>query len=168
MKPAPAILRFRPRAGYLLVECLVYLGVFVVVLGLATGAFFICWDHTKALHYATDDIAAALQAGERWRADVRTATGTISVTTSAAGEEIGIPHGKDRILYHFSAGEIRRQKNASGFAELILPHVKNSEVIKDARSAVTAWRWEVKLAPRRKESRLPMLFTFEAVAKNAP
>jgi hypothetical protein len=30
---------------------------------------------------------------------------------------------------------------------------------------VTAWRWEVELTPRRKETHLPLLFTFEAAVK---
>ena len=32
----------------------------------------------------------------------------------------------------------------------------------DARGEVRAWRWELELAPRRKETHLPLLFTFEA------
>jgi hypothetical protein len=33
----------------------------------------------------------------------------------------------------------------------------------DARGDVTAWRWELELMQRRKETQLPLLFTFEAV-----
>ena len=74
MKPRASIYPARTQAGYLLIECLVYMSVLVVVLGLGLGAFYVCWDYSKALHYATDDITAALHAGERWRADIRSAT----------------------------------------------------------------------------------------------
>jgi len=75
MKPRLSIPRVGASAGYLLIECLVYISVFAVLLGIGYGAFYVCWDYSKALHYATDDINAALHAGERWRADIRNATG---------------------------------------------------------------------------------------------
>ena len=77
MKLPTPILSIRAQAGVLLVECVVYIGLFAIVLGLALASFFLCWDNSKALLYATDDIGAALRTGERWRADVRTATGTM-------------------------------------------------------------------------------------------
>jgi len=168
MKLRAAISGIRIRAGYLLIECLVYMSVIVVVLGLGTGAFYVSWDHSKALHYATDDITAALHAGERWRADLRSATGNITVETGPAGERLSIPRGRDRITYIFHAGEVRRQAASSGFSELLLPRVAASQMVKEARGQVAAWRWEVKLTSRRKETRLPFEFTFEAAAKPMP
>ena len=109
MKPCSSISRARAQAGYLLIECLVYLSVIVVILGLGTGAFYVCWDHSKALHFATDDINAALHAGERWRADIRNATGKITVETTADGEQVRIPREAGGIIYTFSGGEVRRQ-----------------------------------------------------------
>jgi hypothetical protein len=41
-------------------------------------------------------------------------------------------------------------------------------MVMDARGPVSAWRWELELKSRRKEARLPFLFTFEAAAKPAP
>jgi hypothetical protein len=40
-----------------------------------------CWDYSKALHYATDDINATLHAGERWRTDIRNATAVLIFIT---------------------------------------------------------------------------------------
>src|ERR1019366_9413701 len=118
MKPRLPITRVGARAGYLLIECLVYLSVIVVILGLALGAFYVCWDYSKALHYATDDITAALHAGERWRADIRSATGKIVVETTPDGERLRIPQGTNEPIYNFSAGEVRRQIASSGFSEM--------------------------------------------------
>jgi hypothetical protein len=168
MKPHSSIFHARARAGYLLIECLVYLSVLVVILGLGLGAFYVCWDYSKALHYATDDINAALHAGERWRADIRSATGKITGETTPEGERLRIPHGANEIIYNFNAGEVRRQIASSGFSELLLPKVSVSQMVTETRGPVAAWRWELELTPHRKETHLPLLFTFEAAAKPTP
>jgi hypothetical protein len=168
MKPHSSISRDQAQTGYLLIECLVYLSVIVVILGLGLGAFYVCWDYSKALHYATDDINAALHAGERWRADIRNATGKITVETTPEGERLRIPQGTDDLIYSFNAGEVHRQLASSDFSELLLPKVKVSQMVTETRGPVAAWRWEVELTPHRKETRLPLLFTFEAAAKPTP
>jgi hypothetical protein len=149
-------------AGIMLLECVVYIAVFAILLGGATTVFYFCWDHTQAVIYATDDIASALRAGERWRADVRGATGIISTEETATGEVVKIPEGEKEIIYRFDSGEVRRQMSSSKFSELLLPKVKASQMKPDARGEVRSWRWELKLAQRRKEANLPLLFTFEA------
>jgi hypothetical protein len=161
MKLRPHLPR-RRRAGILLLECLVYIAVFGILLGIGTVAFYLCWDQSKALIYATDDISSALRAGERWRADVRAASGKISVETTAAGEVVRIPETEKEIIYRFAAGGMRRQTASSDFSELLLPKVKTSQMKMDARGEVAAWRWELELTGRRKETRLPLRFTFEA------
>jgi hypothetical protein len=168
MKPRLSIPRVGASAGYLLIECLVYLSVIVVVLGLGFGAFYVCWDYSKALHYATDDINAALHAGERWREDIRNATGKVTVETRPEGEVLRIPCGTNEVFYRFNAGEIRRQVASSDFSELLLPTVKASQMVTEARGPAAAWRWELELNSRRKETHLPLLFTFEAAARPAP
>jgi hypothetical protein len=168
MKPRLSIPRVGASAGYLLIECLVYISVFAVLLGIGYGAFYVCWDYSKALHYATDDINAALHAGERWRADIRNATGKITGEATPEDGRLRIPHGTNEIIYNFNAGEVRRQIASSGFSELLLPKVKVSQMVTETRGPVAAWRWEVELTPRRKETHLPLLFTFEAAAKPTP
>ncbi|MFZ1072819.1 MAG: hypothetical protein WAO21_05220 [Verrucomicrobiia bacterium] len=168
MKLPPSISHARAQAGVLLLECIVYIAIFAVILGMALAAFYLCWDDSKALLYATDDISAALRAGERWRVDVRSATGKITVETTSQGEFLRIPHGASVVLYSFSAGEVRRQLASSDFSESLLPTVEASQMMMDTRGPVSAWRWELELKPRRKETHLPLLFTFEAAAKATP
>jgi len=158
----------RTRTGVLLMECLVYIGLLVIILNLALVSFYLCWDNSKALTYATDDIAAALRAGERWRADVRSATGKITVEKTSQGENLRIPRGNSEILYNFSAGEIHRRVASSNFSEPLLTTVQASQMVSDPRGAVNAWRWELELKSRRKETHLPLSFTFEAAAKISP
>jgi hypothetical protein len=163
MKPTQTISRARRQTGILLIECLVYIAVFAILLGIGTAAFYFCWDHSKALIYATDDIETALRAGERWRADVRGATGTISVEKTASGELVRIPEAGKEIVYRFDPGGVRREIPALNHSQLLLPKVKTSVMLADTRSTVSAWRWELELQQRRREMQLPLVFTFEAV-----
>lgn len=169
MKPhlQPQTARART-SGISLIECLVYVAVFGILLGVGTAAFCFCWDHTRAVFYATNNIESALRAGEGWRADVRAATGTISVETTAADQVVTIPQGGKEILYRFAAGELWRQTAPGTVSQLLLPRVASSQMLSDPRGHVAAWRWELKLVERRRETHLPLLFTFEAVNPNPP
>ncbi len=163
MKPAQTISRQRRQAGILLTECLVYIAVFAILLGIGTAAFYFCWDHTRSVIYATEDIAAALRAGEQWRADVRAATGKISTETTAGGELVRIPAADKEIVYRFESGELHRDIATTSQSRLLLSKVKTSQMTGEARGPVHAWRWELQLTERRKETQLPLLFTFAAV-----
>jgi hypothetical protein len=162
MKLARNISRGMRQAGILLTECLVYIAVFAILLGIGTAAFYFCWDHTRAVIYDTEDIAAALRAGEHWRADVRAATGKISVEATTAGEVVRIPETGKEIVYRFDADEMRRETSVANNSQLLLPKVKVSEMKPETRGTVSAWRWELELTPRRKDAQLPLRFTFEA------
>ena len=155
-------------AGITLIECLVYLAVFGILLGLGTAALFLCWDQTKAVAYATNDIESALRAGEHWRADVRAATGTISVETTASGQVVTIPEGAKEIIYRLAADELWRQTAPQNVAQLLPLKVKSSQMQSDLRGQATAWRWELQLSERRHETHLPLVFTFEAATHTTP
>ena len=162
MKLTRTISRGRRRAGMLLTECLVYIAVFSILLGIGTAAFYFCWDHTRAVIFDANDSEAALRAGEHWRADVRDATGKVSVESTAAGEVVRMPEAGKEIIYRFESGELRREIPALNNSQLLLPKVKSSEMKPEARGSVTAWRWELELTPRRRETQMPLRFTFEA------
>lgn len=168
MKLSSPISFARVRTGYLLLECLVYIAVFAIITGFGLATFYLCWDNSKALRYTTDDIVAALRAGERWRADIRGATGTITVEHTAAGELLRIPSGTNEIRYRFTAGEIRRQSGSSVFAESRLTAVGTSQMVMDRRGPVNAWRWELELEPHRGITQVPLQFSFEAATKTTP
>ena len=162
MKLRPNISAARRRSGVSLIECLVYIAVFGILLGIGTAAFYFCWDHTRAVIFTTDEVASALRAGERWRTDVRAATGKISVETTAVGETVRIPAGGKEILYRFESGELRRDIPSQNSSQLLLEKVKASEMSSASSPNVTAWRWEMEVIPLRKEARFPLLFTFAA------
>lgn len=146
----------------MLIECLVYIAVFGLLLGLGTAAFYFCWDHTRAVVFTSGEIESALRAGETWRADVRAATGKISIETTATEEIVRIPEGEKEVIYRFTGGELRREIPSQNHSRLLLTKVKSSGMKTESRAGVTTWRWEVELVPRRKEAHLPLLFTFAA------
>jgi Tfp pilus assembly protein FimT len=152
----------RRRAGIMLVECVTYLAVFAILTGVATAAFYLCWDHTKALMYATDDISTALRAGEHWRADVRGATGQMTLESLAGSERLHIPTAAGELVYRFENGKVFRD-GAAGHSQPVVPLAQKSSMSREVRHGVTAWRWELELKLRRTETQLPLWFTFEAV-----
>ena len=163
MKLRHNILNHNKRAGFSLIECICYIAVFLILSSVAIGAFYLCWDHSKALIAATDDVGAALSAGERWRADIRAATGTIRIETTGTNEVVTIPEGEKDVIYTFDSKQVQRQIGSGTYAVPLLPQVMSSEMKPETRGSVTAWRWELQVAQRRKETHLPLLFTFEAV-----
>jgi hypothetical protein len=162
MKPRPNISAARRPSGTTLIECIVYIAVFTILLAIGTAAFYSCWNHTQGTIFTTNDIEAALRAGECWRTDVRSATGNISIETTSEGETARIPAGGKEILYRFTAGELRREVPAQNNSRLLLAKVKSSAMTTEVRDGVTAWRWELEATPQQKNAHFPLFFTFEA------
>ena len=157
------------RAGqraYLLIEVLVYIAVIGVVLGAGYAAMYHCIDSSIALRRVADDITSALHAGERWRADVRSATSPPRVENTEAGQLFYLQSAQGAVEYSFSTNGISRRLGEGAWVRL-LPNVKSSTMTADPRKQVTAWRWELELRPRVtgsiKPGRVRPLFTFMAV-----
>jgi len=154
----------RGSGGIMLIECLVYIAVFMVLLGIGFGSFYLLWDNSTALRYTTDDIGNALRAGEAWRADVRGATGNIKIENSTDGVQLKIPHGKVEIDYRFSENSIWKKYAGSDSWFPVLSRVKTSQMEMENRNQISAWHWDLELIPHRARARVPLLFSFEAVA----
>ncbi|HVU26372.1 MAG TPA: hypothetical protein VHG71_01385 [Verrucomicrobiae bacterium] len=172
MKLRPNISRTRA-AGISLLECLVYIGVLLILLNGAGAAFYFCWDHTRAVIFAGDEIQSALRAGETWRADIRAATGKISVETQGkdgiTNEIVRIPESGNEIIYRLESGKLSREIPAQKNSHPLLTRVKASQIRPDPRGEIAAWRWELEVTSRlNKDTQMPLRFTFEAVAKNSP
>jgi hypothetical protein len=154
--------------GYLLTEALVYIAVVVVLLGVGYTAMYRCIDSSIALRHNADDITTALHVGERWRADMRSATGGVRLEDTAPGQLIHIEGATREVAYLFSTNGISRRLGQGPWVRL-LPNVKSSIMQSDPREYVTAWRWELELQPRAtrsvKPGRVRPLFTFIAVPK---
>jgi Tfp pilus assembly protein FimT len=162
MKLHPVISKSRTAAGVLLIECITYIAVFAILTSIGFAAFYLCWDNAKAVVRETDDVTAALWAGERWRADVRGATGPISLEAAAAGQVVRIPGPGRAIIYRFADGQLHREIPAAQASQNLLTNVRLSRMSTESRDGVTAWRWELQLAERNSAMSIPLLFTFEA------
>jgi len=148
--------------GFMLVDCLVYITLVTVVLGIGGIAFYRCWDSNKALRRDADDIVRALNAGELWRADIRSATGPIRSVQQADMEKLQIPNSGGEVDYVLHQNELRRQTSI-GQNSLLLSGVIHSQMAPDPRKHVSAWRWDLELSRTRRATVLKPLFTFEAV-----
>ena len=138
--------------GFTLIECLVYMSVLAVVLGIASAAFYRCWDDNKAMTRNGNDIVRTLKAGEIWRDDMRAATGPIQIATTNSEQTVRIPRGNKELIYSFANGEVRKQMDTNSAWQIVLSKVKSSQMQIDKREQVTAWRWEVELESTRKKS----------------
>ena len=154
------------RQGIMLIDCLVYLAIWSVVVGLAFSTYFRCMSYSKNLARNADDIARGLKAGERWREDVRAATGPFKLVTGEAGVEqaLHIPQKTGEVIYRFMDGAVLRQSRSNAPWIPALSGVKSSRMEKDERRRVVSWRWEVELKNKQKVARVRPLFTFQTVA----
>jgi Tfp pilus assembly protein FimT len=160
MKSLPKQKNGRKRAGIMLLECLVYIAVFAILLGIGTAAFFYCWDHTQANMATASEVESALRAGETWRADVRAATGKITVSEGTEGEVVEIPGPAGKVVYRWVEGELLRENGPSNHPRLLLQRVVRSAMQTETRAGVPAWRWELELKPPRRMPNFPVRFTF--------
>jgi hypothetical protein len=145
-------------SGYLLLEVLVFMALMMVVLGLAYSAYWRCADNAKRLQENADDILAAVQAGERWRDDIR-----LAQDATANQEGVNIIQPGDTIEYRFEQQAVWRHSTQTGRTIRLLSKVKASAMRSEVRRQVRAWRWEVELQSRKAPPYLRPLFTFEAV-----
>lgn len=150
----------RPRAAFSLIECLAYLGVFFVVLGVAFGAYYRMDEQARGFSRNSADIVRAMQAGERWRADVRAAT---NVMQFEENQELLLTTAQGEVSYFFRERMVWRQGIGKQKSEPVLSDVKSSVMNPDTRAAVRAWRWEVELQTKRTNATMRPLFTFLAV-----
>lgn len=152
--------------GYMIIECLVYCVVLLILLAVAYSAFYRCTANSVALRRNTDDIASALQAGERWRADVRAATSEIRSESLGDETVLHLPTARGEIVYTFTTNAVLRGFGGNP-GTCLLPSVAASVMQPETRDGVTAWRWELALKPRSKKPvRVQPLFTFLAVPGN--
>lgn len=156
--------------GYLLTEVLVYIGLLLVVLAVGYQAMYRCVDASVVLRRNADDISRALNAGERWRADVRSATASAALETSAEGPILHLMGRNHRVDYRFNEEALFRRLNAGPWVR-VLDKVRASSFQAEARPGVAGWRWELELQPRAKASvkasRIRPLFTFLAATPAA-
>jgi len=155
--------RHARRGGYLIVEVLLYAGLMMATIGIGYIAFDRCVQSSAGLRGSADDIANAVHAGERWRADVRQATSAARVDATAEEQTVLLPTARGEIAYRFAGNRVLRRVNGSAWVP-VLERVAASTMRADQRPNVAAWIWELELQSRSKSpARIRPLFTFIAV-----
>jgi len=150
---------FESASGMSLVECLVYIAVFFVVLGVALAAYYRMDEQSRGFTRNSSEIVQAMHAGERWRADVREAT---DVFQFEANQELRLATPRGDVSYFFRDAAVWRQGTNDNYSTPILSNVKSSLMKADARQYVKAWCWEVELQTKRAKASMHPLFTFLA------
>ena len=156
--------RLRGCRGILLIDCLVYIALLALILGLSFGAFYRSLDHSTRLERNVADVVRAMKAGERWRQDVRSAAQPIQVERRAGEVALRIPHAEGEVRYLFREGALYREAPAGGARFEVLAQVRATDFYEDTAEGVTSWRWELELRGREGSARVHPLFTFQAVA----
>ena len=154
--------------GFTLIEMLVYMSLLLVLMAVGYAAMYRSMDASTGLRRNASDISHALDAGERWRDDVRAATQPLRIEQTADATLLHIPRGGTEVVYRFAENSVSRRVGAAEWATA-LEHVNAATFTADRRAHVTAWKWELELQSYRKSlTRLKPLFTFIAVPTNAP
>lgn len=161
--PDSAESRLRSQRGISLIEMLVYVGILGVIISIGGVTLARAWDQSRAIQRNSDEIVRAVRAGERWRADIRRASGPVRVITDAEGEQVRIPTAAGETVYRFATNAVLFQPRSGAPEVTLLAKVKSSRMTPERRAKVNAWRWELELQPSQKQTRLRPLFTFEAV-----
>lgn len=154
------------QAGIMLVECLIYIAALAILLNLATHAFYKCLENSRDLQRNADDIVRAMQAGERWRQDIRKATAAPILSGTAGQQTLRVPRADGEVIYTFTGGKVWRDAGGQAGRQVFLAGVSVSEVAREKRGRLTAWRWEVELQTRKAVARVRPLFTFMAAQKS--
>jgi type II secretory pathway component PulJ len=149
--------RGSPEEGITLIECLLYIALFLVIGTLAFASYHRVDFETRALDRNADDIIRAMKAGEQWRTDVRQATAAPRIENGAM--RLATRNGE--VIYSVRDGVLWRQAGAKSLP--VLERVKASSMRPDARQHVTAWRWEVEMQTKRAQASVRPLFTFVSV-----
>jgi type II secretory pathway component PulJ len=149
--------------GFTLIECLVYISVLFVVVGLTFATFYSLLSHHRDIARCSEDILRALKASEIWREDIRAATRPPILENDQHEQALHIRKHGDSVTYLFSNGQVWRIVNDQPPQDALLTHIKFSTMRMDARTYVQVWRWDLELVAARKKAQLKPLFTFTAV-----
>lgn len=158
------------RQGIALIDCLVYIAVTTLILGLSFATFIESVERTTELERVATTLAQALQAGERWREDIRSAQGAPKLEQVEGKTFLRIATARGEVSYGLDGSNVVRRASAEAPWLELVPHVQASAFVADSRPHVRAWRWDLELSTRRDRERFRRALTFLAVppASSAP
>ncbi len=149
--------------GIMLMECLAYLSLWMVVVGLGFGLFYRVYTQSKHLERATDDVVGVLRLGERWRAEVRGSGGVELGEGGAGGLDFVMASDAGVVGYRFEGTNIWRRGEGEGDWRPVFSGVERCVFHRDEVEGVLVWRWELELSKRSRHAAVVPRFTFQAV-----
>lgn len=149
--------------GATLIEMLIYIGLLAVVLGVGVNGLIRVWGAHGTLRRQADAIVVAADTGERWRADIRSATGAIRSETTPDTQTLAIPVGNRVVTWGFANGLVWRQAAADRKAAPLLLGVRTSRMAPELREGVRTWIWDLELNRIPQKARTAPIYTFLAV-----
>ena len=159
-------IRRRNDSGIMLLECLVYIAVLSVVLGLAIMLFHRSFNHSRRLQKNLGQISAVLNAGEDWREDIRATTNRAllpAIEPTVRSWKIETTNGP--VIYQLrSDATLWRLEENQDRELLMLRQVKELSWSQESRGSLLIHRWELELRSDREDRRFRPLFTFQAVS----
>jgi hypothetical protein len=157
-----------PRSGLSLIQCLVYIAVIGVLISVGGFTVAKAWDAHRAVTRNANDIHRAMNAGERWRQEVRRAIRPLEVMTGSSNTVCRITTAPGIIEYQLTGGSLQRRDGDQGAWLNVLSRVRASDMRGLTQAGVTACRWELEMEPAHKRAKLRPLFTFTAVPRQNP
>ncbi len=149
--------------GIVLVECMVYIALVMVILGMGLNVYLKLLSFHRDLERNSHDITRTTKAGEIWRADIRSATAHLQIEGQADSLRLTIPIENDSIQYSFRDGTLWRQQSTEQSPQPLLTHIASCQFSKDSRTHTDAWVWDLKLKTKKKTVRIEPQFSFLAV-----
>ena len=154
--------RTRSEAGVSIIECMVYIGLFAVLLLCGSRFFTVVYQHNKAVAKAAGYTSAALDAARHWRRDIANAKGEPKLIRGERFDVIQIDQANgERVSYRVNGTRLERNKGDEWIP--IIRRVASSIMMPDQREHVRAWRWELAMETKSRFLGDPVRFSFTAV-----
>ena len=161
----PTLDRRRRTAGLMLIQVLVYLAATALILSLASVAIFDALGRVRRDLELAQRAGLLLDAGERWRDDVRASSGNVVVETTEQGSVCRMGAGTNTVLWTLSRGELSRAAGEGAPSKVWARGVAEAVFLCEERGEVRPWRMDATLAKVRKTERHPVAFTFRSVPR---
>ena len=151
-------------AAIALVECMMYIALVMLIVGLGLTMYLKLLGFHRDLERNNNDITRVLQAGETWRADIRSAESLRQSSEDNASDRLELSINDAKVIYSFEKGTVWRRNADESVASPFLENVADCRFIKESREHVSAWRWELHLKTKKRTVRIEPLFSFLAVS----
>lgn len=158
MKPASPQLRHSPAraSGATLVEMLVFFSLLLVLMAIGFAAYDRVWFESRQLERRADAVRGLTQFGERWREDIRSASGPPAIHVDGRGMDI--PMGALVVTWRIDGKPAFLSRTAEGERFQLAPWpLSGGSFSRIPRPNCTGWATDIRLLASRSAPRPPVL-----------